>query len=174
MYFIPPKVAHAIGAGCLILEVQEPTDFTIQPEAWCGDYRLSPFEMFLGLEERTALDCFDFSDLIGDRAIAVGRKRPRTFLERASVTGERLLSYDDTPDFAVNRYRIQGGCHTFGSGPAVYVVTSGTGNIEAEGFSRNVRKGDYFFLPACVEGLSLTATTQTEVVECLPPRGTCR
>ena len=26
--FVPAKAVHAIGAGCLILEVQEPTDFT--------------------------------------------------------------------------------------------------------------------------------------------------
>ena len=36
VYFIPLKAVHAIGRGCLILEVQEPTDFTIQPEAWSG------------------------------------------------------------------------------------------------------------------------------------------
>ena len=34
VYLVPAKTVHAIGAGCLILEVQEPTDFTIQPEHW--------------------------------------------------------------------------------------------------------------------------------------------
>ena len=29
---VPAKTVHAIGKGCLILEIQEPTDFTIQPE----------------------------------------------------------------------------------------------------------------------------------------------
>ena len=38
--YIPAKLVHAIGSGCLLLEVQEPTDFTIQPERWCGEYRL--------------------------------------------------------------------------------------------------------------------------------------
>ncbi|MFQ7034381.1 MAG: class I mannose-6-phosphate isomerase [Candidatus Borkfalkia sp.] len=31
VYLIPARTVHAIGAGCLILEVQEPTDFTISP-----------------------------------------------------------------------------------------------------------------------------------------------
>ena len=38
VFLIPSRCVHAIGAGCLILEVQEPTDFTISPEYWCGDY----------------------------------------------------------------------------------------------------------------------------------------
>ena len=170
VYLIPARVAHAIGAGCLILEVQEPTDFTVRPEAWCGEHRLSAFEMFLGLGEATALQCFDFTDLVGDRAVAAGRKQPRRFLEDARVTGEHLISYEDTPDFAVNRYRLHGGCHALGSGPAVYVVTEGTGSIQTDGFSRSVRKGDYFFLPACVESLSLASASEMEVIECLPPR----
>jgi len=170
VYLIPARVAHAIGAGCLILEVQEPTDFTVRPEAWCGEHHLSAFEMFLGLDEATALQCFDFTDLVGDRAVAAGRKQPRPFLEEARVTGEHLISYEDTPDFAVNRYRLNGGCRALGGGPAVYVVTEGTGSIQTNGFSRSVRKGDYFFLPACVESLSLASVSEMEVVECLPPR----
>jgi mannose-6-phosphate isomerase len=172
-------VAHAIGAGCLILEVQEPTDFTIQPEAWCGDYRLDPFEMFLGLDEQVALECFDFEHLVGERAVAAGRKSPRCFLQTAAVEGERLLTYDDTRDFAVNRYRLHAGSHPLASGPAVYVVTGGKGRIETEGFACPVGRGDYFFLPASAKEPRLagepdhgaaSALGALEVVECLPPR----
>ncbi len=170
VYLIPARVAHAIGAGCLVLEVQEPTDFTVRPEAWCGEHRLSAFEMFLGLDEETALQCFDFTNLVGDRAVAAGRKQPRRFLEDARVTGEHLISYEDTPDFAVNRYRLHDGCRALSGGPAVYVVTEGNGSIQTDGFSRSVRKGDYFFLPACVESLSLASVSEMEIVECLPPR----
>ena len=53
VFFVGAGVIHAIGAGCLLLEVQEPTDFTIQPEHWCGDYRLSDREMYLGLPKDT-------------------------------------------------------------------------------------------------------------------------
>jgi mannose-6-phosphate isomerase len=171
VYLIPARMAHALGAGCLILEVQEPTDFTVQPEAWCGDYRLSPVEMYRGLDPEIALDCFDFTDLVGSRAMAAGRKQPWTFLQLPGVTAEHLLSYQDTPDFAVNRYRLHGGTHTIDKGPAVYVVTGGAGTLEQSGYSRPVRRGDYFFLPACVTDLSLVTDSSLEVVECLPPQG---
>ncbi|MBQ3038355.1 MAG: class I mannose-6-phosphate isomerase, partial [Clostridia bacterium] len=58
--FIPANTVHAIGAGCLILEVQEPTDFTVQPERWCGDYKLSDYQMYLGLDKEVSMKCFDF------------------------------------------------------------------------------------------------------------------
>jgi mannose-6-phosphate isomerase len=178
VYLIPARVAHAIGAGCLILEVQEPTDFTIQPEAWCGDYHLSPFEMYLGLDEAAAMDCFDFTDLVGERALAAGRKLPRSYLDTPSLSSEHLLRYEDTPDFSVNRHRLRGGRCPLGPGPAVYVVTAGEGRIESRTLSGNLRKGDYFFLPACVEDVVLenSAVPGTraafEVVECLPPEPT--
>ena len=60
VFFVDAGVIHAIGAGCMLLEVQEPTDFTIQPEYWCGDYHLNAQEMYLGLEKDIALDCFNF------------------------------------------------------------------------------------------------------------------
>jgi len=75
VYFVPAKMVHAIGKGCLILEIQEPTDFTIQPEYFCGDYRLNDKEMYLGLDSDVALDVFDFS-LHGEKAINMGRKIP--------------------------------------------------------------------------------------------------
>ena len=53
VYLVPAKTVHAIGAGCLILEVQEPTDYTIQPEHWCDEYELSDDEMYIGLSDGT-------------------------------------------------------------------------------------------------------------------------
>jgi mannose-6-phosphate isomerase len=170
VYLIPARVAHAIGAGCLILEVQEPTDFTIQPEAWCGEYHLDSFEMFLGLDEKTALDCFDFTDLVGARAAAAGRRQPRTFATSAGVTGEHLLTWEDTPDFAVNRYRIGGGSLALAPGPSVWVVTAGAGRIEASRSAHGIAKGGSFFLPAAARETVLRSDSGLEVVECLPPR----
>jgi mannose-6-phosphate isomerase len=170
VYLIPARVAHAIGAGCLILEVQEPTDFTIQPEAWCGDYHLNSFEMFLGLDEDTALDCFDLTDLVGARAAAAGRKTPRAFVTGAGATGEHLLTWDDTPDFAVNRYRLDSGSHILAPGPSVWVVTAGRGRIETAGAAHDVAKGSSFFLPAAAEATVLRSDAGLEAVECLPPR----
>ncbi len=170
IWLIPAGVAHAIGAGCLILEVQEPTDFTVQPEAWCGDYHLSPYEMTLGLDEEAALDCFDYTRLVGARALAAGRKVPRVETRTDTLRVERLIDRSDTPDFAVNRIRLTRGEAALERAPAVHVVTGGAGLIRCGGFSRPLRRGDYFFLPVAARGARLTADSGLEVVECLPPQ----
>ena len=169
VYLIPAGVAHAIGAGCLILEVQEPTDFTIQPVAWCGDYRLGPYEMTLGLEEEAALDCFDYTRLVGRKALAAGRKRPRVRVRSGRLRVEALIDDTDTPDFAVNRFRLSRSQAVLERAPAVHVVTEGAGAIRLEGYARRLRRGDYFFLPAAARGASLDTEGRLEVVECLPP-----
>lgn len=52
--FVPAGVPHAIGAGALTVELQEPSDFSIVCE-WTG-YPISPDEAHLGLGWDIALD----------------------------------------------------------------------------------------------------------------------
>lgn len=54
--FVPAGVPHAIGAGALIVELQEPTDFSIVCE-WDG-FPISPEGAHLGLDWDVALDAF--------------------------------------------------------------------------------------------------------------------
>lgn len=169
LYLIPAKMAHAIGQGCLILEVQEPTDFTVQPEAWCGDYHLNDHEMYLGLDRETALDCFNF-DITGERAISCGRKHPVPWINTPQLRAETLITYADTPCFAVNRYVLNDGEFALAETPAIHVVTGGQGEIAWSDNARTLRKGDYFFLPLRAKGSVVRSTGTLEVIECLPPR----
>jgi mannose-6-phosphate isomerase len=169
VYLIHPRLVHAIGAGCLILEVQEPTDFTIQPEAWCGDYRLNDHEKYLGLDQDIALECFDLQDLVGERAIRAARKTPRVFRETEDLRAEHLISGEDTTDFSVNRYRLRAGSLRLEGRPGVYVVTSGTGSLLHGDSERPIAKGSYFFLPAAAAQTVIRTNKEMEIVESLPP-----
>ncbi len=168
VYFIPAKMIHAIGYGCLILEIQEPTDFTIQPEAWCGDYRLNEYEMYLGLDKDTALDCFDYT-VYGPHVPQLGRKEPVVTGKIGDAVAEKLVDATDTPCFAVNRYRAESGSFPLRHAPAIYVVTEGQGVVQKEGFCQQMQKGDYFLLPHSAKD-SCTVTTETGItlVACLP------
>ena len=55
--FVPAGVPHAIGAGALIAELQEPTDFSIVCE-WSA-FRIDPAAADLGLGWDVALDALD-------------------------------------------------------------------------------------------------------------------
>ncbi len=158
--YIPAKMVHAIGAGCLLLEVQEPTDFTIQPERWCGDYRLSDNEMYLGLDKKTALECFDMEKTF---------PMPLSSKPLASEQGVDYQSVIDesiTTSFSVRKIVFGGGRFTLDKGACIYVVTEGNGKIIGDGYEKEVKKGDYFFIPEAIKDkFSLTGVDMT-VVEC--------
>jgi mannose-6-phosphate isomerase len=166
VWLIPARVAHAIGAGCLILEIQEPTDFTIQPERWCDRYRLSDQEMYLGLDKEVALSCFDLQQA-GSSVLTKGRKWPRVDEDNRGYKKEALITFDDTPCFAVNRYNVKTSCAL--RNLAVYVVTKGEGELVTP-VGRNVlKKGMYFFVPFAAGKLTVCTNAGMEMVECLPP-----
>ncbi len=168
LYFMPAGMVHAIGPGCLILEVQEPTDFTMQPEAWCEDYHLSPFEQTLGLPMETAMDCFDFS-LYGERALQAARKKPQLLEKReGAFQCEQLIGPADTDCFSVRRYRLENGALEGLKGPAVYIVTEGSGLLRDGELAHSLNRGDYFMLPACISG-ACSVTGTLELVRCDPP-----
>lgn len=168
VYFVPAKMVHAIGAGCLILETQEPTDFTIQPEAWCAGNRISEQTMYLGLDEDTALDVFDF-DVYGEKAVSVAKKEPKTIYDKNGVKRESLISYGDTPCFAVNRLSVCNAETCDLNAPAIYIVTDGSGVLCCDDREFPIEKGDYFFVPHRIKGnLKLKSAESVILAECLP------
>lgn len=169
VFFVPAGMVHAIGYGCLILEIQEPTDFTIQPEYWCGDYRLSEREMYIGLPHDTALTAFDYT-AFGEDAVAMGRKIPRRISDNDGVSVEELITYNDTPCFAVWRYTVNSSEVILTQKPAVYVVTEGSGMLVNGDESQKLVKGDYFFLPYCATETKLVSADKLSAVVCLPPK----
>ena len=159
---------HALGAGCTVIEVQEPTDFTIQPENWCGDERISEQEKYLGLDKSTALDCFDY-DLMGEKALNMAKITPKTVFESSGYRKETLITYEDTPCFSENRHTLSGGTFVMEQGPSVYIVTDGQVTIKGKNYERTTKKGEYFFLPFISEN-KFSLSGNGTVIECLPSK----
>lgn len=157
--YIPAKMVHAIGAGCLLLEVQEPTDFTIQPERWCGDYKLSDREMYLGIDKKTALDCFDIKKSFP------APLTPEIIEDKNGLKYESLIDGRMTDSFRVRRISLNGGEFLLGKGAAVYVITDGEGSIKYEEYSKILKKGDYFFMPENAKE-KFTLCGNLQAIEC--------
>ena len=169
-YLIPGRTIHAIGYGCLILEIQEPSDLSVCPEYWCGDRRSAPYEMYMDLEPEIALKCFDYT-LYGDAPVNMARKLPRVKERTEHTLQEIIVNKEDTPFFAVNRVEVNGGTLSLTDSPAVYVITEGEGVLHMkDGYEKRISKGDYFLLPRCLEGLcGLEASEHLEAYVCMPP-----
>ena len=165
VFFVDAGIIHAIGSCCMILEVQEPTDFTIQPEYWCGDYHLSSQEMYLGLERETALDCFNY-DLYGQKVVECGRKQPTELYRDEHMLVESLIGEIDTPCFAMSRYTLNNGSVILNTPASVWICLEGEGVLCAENWCRPIRSGDYFFLPAAAAGKCSAASRSSLKIVC--------
>lgn len=158
---VPAKTVHAIGAGCLILEIMEPTDFTIQPEHWCDEYKISEDEMYIGLPKEEAIKCFNFTNTPEPKIT------PQTVLNENGVKIEKLIKETDTDCFIVNRITLKDGKHELNvkDSYGIYVVIDGSGKINGCQYSKDIKKGDYFFMPSCAMG-KFTVEGNMQIVEC--------
>ncbi|MBQ9710284.1 MAG: class I mannose-6-phosphate isomerase [Clostridia bacterium] len=171
IWLIKAGLIHAIGAGCTIIEVQEPTDFTIQPERWCNDYHISYEEEYIGLDKETALNAINY-DIYGDAAKAYAKVTPTVAIDTPTYKKEVMISYEDTPCFAENRHTIMnGGSFTMDFAPSVYICLEGNAVVTGEGYRREIKTGDYFYLPYAAEG-KFTVSTETKavIIDCLPSK----
>lgn len=167
VFFVEAGVIHAIGAGCLLLEIQEPTDFTIQPEYHCGAYPLSAQEMYLGLDPDIALDCFDFSRY-GSEVVQHARKTPRLLRRESQLLVESLIGPEDTPCFRMERYTLDGGAFSPAHPASIWICVSGETRVRFPGGETAFRRGSYFFLPAAAVGkCEIVCEKHAEIVACM-------
>ena len=171
IWLIKAGLIHAIGAGCTIVEVQEPTDFTIQPERWCNDYHISYEEEYIGLDKDTALNAINYN-IYGEQAKAYAKVNPKVVIETPTYKKEVLISYEDTPCFGENRHTIKnGGSFVMEYGPSVYICVEGKGEITGENYKREIKQGEYFYLPYIAEKkYAITTDTSATLIECLPSK----
>ena len=171
IWLIKAGLIHAIGAGCTIVEVQEPTDFTIQPERWCNDYHISYEEEYIGLDKDTALNAINY-DIYGDSAKAYAKVTPTVEIDTPTYKKEVLISYDDTPCFGEKRHTIKnGGSFVMDFAPSVYICLYGSAVITGENYRKEIRKGDYFYLPFVAENkFTVSTETTATLIECLPSK----
>lgn len=171
VWLIKAGLIHALGAGCTVIEVQEPTDFTIQPERWCGDYHISYNEEYIGLTKETALDAINY-DVYGDAAVAYAKVSPKITVNEPWYKKEELITYSDTPCFAENRHTIsKGGKFTLSYAPSVWICLGGEAAIKGENYERKIKRGDYFYLPYVAEGkFFVTTDSSATLIECLPSK----
>ena len=137
---------HAIGAGCFMLEIQEPSDYTMRVErVTVAGEELTPMQIHYGVGEKNMLDCFEY---VGECESAL---RERVFLKprvsESCDTLTHLVSYTDTPCFALDK--ISGGEYRHNTDSfTTLIVTENGGTMECEGEVTELLRGEKYFIPA--------------------------
>jgi mannose-6-phosphate isomerase len=153
----PAGTPHAIGAGILLVELQEPSDWSVILE-W-RDFPLRPDDVTLGLPIDEALGCVDRGACPPRRLNAL-RGRP---LNRAIGS---LLPEAADPFFVAERVDSRASGHL---SPAygVLIVTGGNGQLSTDtGPSVPVRRGSTVLIPHAAGACTLTGDVQA--IRCLP------
>jgi mannose-6-phosphate isomerase len=149
--FVPAGTAHAIGAGILLVELQEPTDFSVLLE-WEG-FELAEDDGHLGLGWERALEPLE----------RAGWDRER--LAGLQSTPERLLPAAADPYFRADRV---GAGARLEPGFAILVAIAGEGTlVTAAGGEQLLRRGDAVLVPhAAGEG---QIRGGVNAIRCRPP-----
>lgn len=161
------SMPHAIGAGCLILEVQEPTDYTFRAETTnVRGEKLSENQIHYGIGIENMLKCFDYTSKTRDEIYNDCFIKPH-ITKTEMYTLSNLVTYDDTPCFkydfvSAKRYTIK--CdNTY----AFAVVLSETGVISCSNETINVKKSDSVLI---TRGLDEVNFMDVDAIICYPPQ----
>ena len=140
---------HAIGAGCFMLEIQEPSDYTMRSECvTVAGEALTPMQIHYGVGVENMLDCFEY----------IGRSerelRDSFFLkereDESCKTLTHLVTYSDTECFALDK--ISGGIYRHVSDAFVtLIITESGGKISHGCGDIYPSRGEKYFIPAGLE-----------------------
>jgi mannose-6-phosphate isomerase len=157
---VPAGVPHAIGEGVVVVELQEPTDFSVLLE-WDGFALDGRRDGHLGLGFDLALRCVDRA---GRGAAELARLRAGRGQVRPGV--ERLFPAEADPFFRAERLRPDP-VATLDAAFSILVVTYGSGRIETRAGALDLSRGDTVLLPFAAGPGELAG--RLEAVRCLPP-----
>ena len=151
---------HAIGAGCFLLEIQEPSDYTMRVETTTvrGE-KLSPMQISYGLSTDALFECFIYEGLTESEA------REKYFLkERVSGDTHTLVSYADTPCFALDKIQGTGEVRTdcFST-----VIALSDGELSDGEETVKFKKADKMLIPA---GNTRITVKADGAIICYPPK----
>ncbi|MEK3883288.1 type I phosphomannose isomerase catalytic subunit [Paenibacillus sp. PL2-23] len=174
VFLVEGGVPHAIGAGCFLVEIQEPTDLTLRTE------RITPSGLHVpdaschqGIGFEAMLDCFRYESLDLPSTLARYKKEPRLLRSTEGGRETMLIGSEDTDRFSMNLLQINGPyARRQNGGFSIAIVVQGSGELYWGQERMPVRQGDQFFFPAGLEAVTwVNADEQAElkVVVCHPP-----
>jgi mannose-6-phosphate isomerase len=157
---VPAGTPHFIGAGVLVVEVQEPTDLSILLE-WDGFAVDGDADGHLGLGFDVALGALDRTpwtpaDVERHVVPAQSLTAPSGRLVAPLVPA---LPAEAEPYFRAHHVEAAGSAVDVPAGLSVLLVLDGAGEVSTtDGGHLPVRRGDAALVPWCAGGWSLTAT----------------
>ncbi len=165
---------HAIGPGCFLVEIQEPTDYTIRVERTTPEGKvISDFMCHQGAGFDKVLDCFHYDSYSLEETLARWRIPPSVIRREPGGSETELVGVKHTDKFRLHSLNLAGMMEFQSQGAfSVLIVLSGAGRISYPGGALAIRQSDQIFLPASLSEFKVEAEPGAELslVRCFAPR----
>lgn len=160
LFFIESGTVHAIGAGCLVAEIQQSSNLT---------YRLYDYDRTDKSGKKRELHINKALDVVNMSSSSTPRQPMRVLKYGAGCASELLTrcKYFQVERLLLNTEgRKLAGFQTGKNSFHALLCVDGCGNISGEGFNLNFFKGDCIFVPAESIPLMLHGRAQILNVSC--------
>lgn len=170
-FIIHGGVPHAIGSGCFLLEIQEPTDYTMRVEKITpGGLIISDELLHQGIGLENMFKCFHYNGNSFKEAERRWRVTPGVAEKAKDFVLRSIIGKNETDCFSMNELRLDGEVTINGNGSFfVCVICSGEGSIYCNGKNYNFSRGDEIFFPGAINEISIRSVKKSEMLLCYPP-----
>ena len=170
-FMIYGGVPHAIGSGCFLMEVQEPTDYTMRVEKTTPNgLKMGPALIHQGVGEEKMLECFHYDTYTLDEALGKWKITPEVIDGSSEFTLKTLFNEKHTNCFGLNELLLNGNYVFKGNTTCfVAVIYSGSGTMTCNGTTYDFTQGDEIFISAAISKITFTSNEVSKILLCYPP-----
>jgi mannose-6-phosphate isomerase len=161
--FVPAGTPHAVGGGVFIVELQEPTDFSVMLE-WREFGLPDRHDGQLGMSAHLSLQCFNRRRMTdADLARCVRKAQPNTHSAAA------LFPDEAEPFFQAEEISVTDAVE-LGPRYAVLIVVGGSGSLTTAESDIDLARGSTVLIPFSAGPTTLRAAADASlhVIRCLP------
>ena len=170
-FMIYGGVPHAIGSGCFLMEVQEPTDYTMRVEKVTpGGLTIGDELIHQGVGNENMLKCFHYDCCSFEEASKRWKITPETLETSSDHTKRTFFNEKHTNCFGVEELLLNGEYELKGNRIFyVGVIYSGAGTMTCDGAAYEYAQGDEIFFPAAIDSVVFKSNKPSKILLCYPP-----
>jgi len=170
-FIIYGGVPHAIGSGCFLMEVQEPTDYTMRVEKTTPNgLKMGPELIHQGVGEEKMLECFHYNTFTLNEVLQNWKITPEVLDSSDAFTLRTLFNEKHTNCFGLSELLLDG-TYTIAGNSSFYVavIYSGTGIMNCNEKEYEYEQGDEIFISAAIAEITLISKSPSKILLCYPP-----
>lgn len=173
VFLVESGVPHAIGSGCFLIEIQEPTDFTMRVEKVSPEGRvMSDYQCHQGAGFPKMLECFHYEPYTREQVLEKYYRKPQIIERKDGGMRRSVISGKDISYFSMDELEIWG-CFATSRlfSFSVVIVVSGQGDLIWSGGIMAIGQGDELFLPAALGPVVWESRGEgnLRIIRCFPP-----